>query len=66
MAHPPPRLLPNNSERVLLVDCFQLTRDARARILREHGIDVGTAETLDEARVLFTPGLHERYNLDGD
>ena len=64
MAHLPPRLLSNGSERVLLVDWFPATCDARARILREHGIDVGTADTLDEARVFFTLGRYDLVLLD--
>ncbi len=64
MAHPPPRLLPNGSERVLLVDWFQATCDARARVLREHGIDVGTAESLEEARVFFQAGRYDLVLLD--
>lgn len=64
MAHLRPRLLPKNTERVLLVDRFQPTRDVRARVLREHGIDVGAAETLDEARVLFVPGQYDLVLLD--
>ncbi len=64
MAHPPPRLLPNGSERVLLVDRFQPTRDARAKVLREHGIDVGTAESLEEARVFFQADRYDLVLLD--
>ncbi len=60
MAHPPPKLLPHCSERVLLVDCFQPTRDVCANILREHGIDVDNAEHLEEARFLFQS---VRYDL---
>jgi DNA-binding response OmpR family regulator len=57
-------LLQNGSERVLLVDRFQPTRDARARILREHGIDVSTAESLDEARAFFQAGRYDLVLLD--
>lgn len=48
MAHLPPRLLPKGTERILLVDSFRPTPDVRARVLREHGIDVSTAEYLKE------------------
>ena len=64
MAHPLSRLLPKGTGRVLLVDCFQRTRDVRAQFLREHGIDVDAAENLDEARVLFTPGRYDLVLLD--
>ncbi len=64
MAHPPPKLLPNGSERVLLIDWFQPTCDARARVLREHGIDVGTAQNLEEARVFFQAGRYDLVLLD--
>ncbi len=64
MAHTPPTLLPKGSERVLLVDCLQPTRDARTIVLRAHGIDVGIAETLEEARVLFQAGRYDLVLLD--
>src|SRR6185437_2342176 len=64
MEHPPPKLLPYGTERVLLIDWFQPTCDARARVLREHGIDVGTAGTLDEARVFFQAGRYDLVLLD--
>jgi len=64
MAQPPPTLLPYGSERVLLVDGFQPTRDARAKVLRAHGIDMRTAETLDEARVFFQAGRYDLVLLD--
>jgi len=64
MAHRTPHLLTNGSERVLLVDCFQPTRDARAKVLREHGIDVSTAEHIEEARVLFVPRQYDLVLLD--
>jgi hypothetical protein len=55
MAHSPPRLLPKGTEKVLMVDPFQPTRDARSRVLRARGIGVATAKDLAEARVLFMP-----------
>ena len=64
MEHPSPRLLPKGTARVLLVDCFQPTRDVRANIWREHGIDVDAAENIDEARVLFVPGQYDLVLLD--
>ena len=64
MAHPPPTLLPYGSERVLLVDGFQPTLDARSKVLRAHGIDVRTAETLDDARVFFQAGRYDLVLLD--
>lgn len=64
MVHLPPRLLPKGTERILFVDSFRPTRDVRARVLREHGIDVSTAEYLKEARVLFVPGQYDLVLLD--
>lgn len=59
-----PRRSPNQrpnigGERVLLVDRFPPTRAARAEFLREHNIDVDTAENLDEARFFFQSGRYE-------
>jgi len=49
---------------VLLIDSCQATRDLRAVVLREHGIEVHAAETLDEARFLWRPDLYRLVLLD--
>ncbi len=64
MAHPPPKLLPNGSQRVLLLDWFQATCDARARVLREKGIDVDAAENLNDAQGFFQAGRYDLVLLD--
>ncbi len=64
MAHPPPKLLSYGTEKVLLVDWFQPTCDARSKALRAHGIDVRTTETLDEARVFFQADRYDLVLLD--
>lgn len=64
MAHSPPRLLPKGTQRVLLVDPFQPTREARSRVLRARGVDVATARDLVEARMLFMPRQHDLVLLD--
>lgn len=64
MAHSPPRLLPKGTQRVLLVDPFQPTREARSRVLRARGVEVATARDLVEARVLFMPRQHDLVLLD--
>lgn len=64
MAHSPPRLLPKGTQRVLIVDPFQPTREARSKVLRGRGIEVAIAEDLAEARVLFMPRQHDLVLLD--
>src|SRR5690349_12705346 len=65
MAHRSRSQRPNiGGERVLLVDRFHPTRKARAEFLREHSIDVDTAENLDEARVFFQSGRYDLVLLD--
>ena len=46
--------------RVLLIDRCEKTRNVRTQFLREHGVEVETAEDLEQARFLWQPG---RYNL---
>jgi ActR/RegA family two-component response regulator len=64
MAHAPPKPLPYGTARVLLIDWFQPTCDARARAMRERGIDVDAADNLDKARGFFQAGRYDLVLLD--
>ena len=57
----PPRGHPALAERkVLLIDRFRATREARAAVLRSHGVEVHEVEHLSTARFLWQPSI---YNL---
>ena len=47
-------------KKVLLIDRIQCTREARASLLRSHGVEVQEADSLQAARFLWRP---KRYNL---
>jgi hypothetical protein len=49
---------------ILLIDSFQPTRNARAAVLRMHGIDADTAENLHEARLLCQAGTYNLVLID--
>jgi len=42
-------------KKVLLIDRFQATREARAAVLRTHGVEVHEAEEISAARFLWQP-----------
>jgi len=52
------------SKKVLLIDRNQPTRDVRASVLRSHGIEVHTADSLQAARFLWQPNLYQFILLD--
>jgi response regulator RpfG family c-di-GMP phosphodiesterase len=47
-------------KKVLLIDRFQATREARAAVLRSRGVEVHEAEDVSTARFLWQPQV---YNL---
>jgi CheY-like chemotaxis protein len=49
---------------VLLIDRSQPTREARAAVLRSHGIEVQEAESLRTARFLWQPNVYDLILLD--
>jgi CheY-like chemotaxis protein len=51
-------------KKVLLIDCNQPTREARAAVLRSHGIEVQEAESLQAARFLWQPNVYDLILLD--
>jgi DNA-binding NtrC family response regulator len=51
-------------KKVLLVDPYQPTRDARAGVLRNHDIELDTAESLQAARRLWRPRFYDWVLLD--
>jgi len=53
-----------DDKKVLLIDLHQHARDARARVLRSHGIEVQTAEDLCRARFLGRPHVYDVILLD--
>jgi CheY-like chemotaxis protein len=62
MYHPAPLRgrSPFDGKKVLLIDEKQITRDTRANVLREHGVEVDAADSLQRARVLWK---FHRYDL---
>jgi response regulator RpfG family c-di-GMP phosphodiesterase len=58
------RVVDPTDTRVLLIDSCQATRDARTQILKAHGIEVHTAENLEEARFLWRPDFYNLVLLD--
>lgn len=65
MAYPVRSSLPNlEDKKVLLIDRCQATRDVRAAILRNHGVEVHTAESLQGARFLWQPKVYDLILLD--
>jgi response regulator RpfG family c-di-GMP phosphodiesterase len=51
-------------KKVLLIDRFQATRDARAAVLRSHGVEVHEAEAIPRARFLWQPNVYDLVMLD--
>ena len=66
MYQPPPLrgLSVFDDKKVLLIDSHQPARDARARVLRSHGIKVHVAEDLSRARFLWRPHIYNLILLD--
>jgi hypothetical protein len=65
MYQPPLRGRPVlEGKRVLLVDPYQPTRDARADVLRNHDIELDTASSLRAARCLWRPRFYDWVLLD--
>src|SRR5713101_6164078 len=52
-------------KKVLLIDRCQATREARAAVLRSHGVEVHEAERLSTARFLWQPNVYDLVMLDG-
>jgi DNA-binding NtrC family response regulator len=53
-----------HGKRVLLVDRCQATREARAAVLRTHGVEVHEAEEISAARFLWQPNVYDLVMLD--
>jgi response regulator RpfG family c-di-GMP phosphodiesterase len=51
-------------KKVLLIDRLQATREARAAVLRSHGVEVQEAERLSKARFLWQPNVYDLVMLD--
>jgi hypothetical protein len=65
MYRPPPlRRSALADKKVLLIDRLQATRDARAAVLRSHGVEVHEAEEISAARFLWQPHLYDLVMLD--
>ena len=51
-------------QKVLLIDHFQATREARAAVMRSHGVEVHEAEEISAARFLWQPNVYDLVMLD--
>jgi len=51
-------------KRVLLIDRFQATREARAAVLRSHAVEVHEAEEISAARFRWQPQVYDLVMLD--
>ena len=51
-------------KKVLLIDRFQATREARAAVLRSRGVEVHEAEEISAARFLWQPNVYDLVMLD--
>jgi PleD family two-component response regulator len=51
-------------KKVLLIDRSQPTRDVRATVLRSHGIEVHTADSLQAARFLWQRDVYDLILID--
>jgi response regulator RpfG family c-di-GMP phosphodiesterase len=51
-------------KKVLLIDRCQATREARAAVLRSHGVEVHEAEEISAARFLWQPHIYDLVMLD--
>jgi DNA-binding NtrC family response regulator len=64
MYRPPPlRRSALADKKVLLIDRSQATRDARAAVLRSHGVEVHEAEEISAARFLWQPNVYDLVML---
>src|ERR1700694_5930313 len=50
-------------KKVLLIDRFQATREARAAVLRSRGVEVYEAEEISSARFLWQPHVYDLVML---
>jgi DNA-binding NtrC family response regulator len=57
------RPVPAN-KKVLLIDRCEVTREARAAVLRSHGVEVHEAEEISAARFLWQPHVYNLVILD--
>jgi len=64
MYRPPLRRSALADKKVLLIDRSQATRDARAAVLRSHGVEVHEAEEISAARFLWQPNVYDLVMLD--
>ena len=51
-------------KKVLLIDRFRATREARAAVLRSRGLEVHEAEEIPAARFLWQPHVYDLVMLD--
>jgi response regulator RpfG family c-di-GMP phosphodiesterase len=51
-------------KKVLLIDRFQATREARAAVLRTHAVEVHETEEISAARFLWQPNVYDLVMLD--
>ena len=58
------RVVDPSDTHVLLIDSCEATRDARTKTFKEHGIEVHTAENLEEARFVWRPNFYQLVLLD--
>jgi response regulator RpfG family c-di-GMP phosphodiesterase len=65
MYRPPLRGYPPLADKkVLLIDRFRATREARAAVLRSRGVEVHEAEDISAARFLWQPNVYDLVMLD--
>jgi CheY-like chemotaxis protein len=53
-----------HEKRVLLIDSNPTTQQARAKLLRAHGVHVQTADSIQQAELLWSPGFFNLIMLD--
>jgi DNA-binding NtrC family response regulator len=58
------RLKDLSQRRILLIDRCQATREVRAAVLRERGVEVHAVEDLSGARFLWHPNVYDLVMLD--
>jgi response regulator RpfG family c-di-GMP phosphodiesterase len=65
MYRPPLRGRPARADKkVLLIDRCQVTREARAAVLRSHAVEVHEAEEISAARFLWQPQVYDLVMFD--
>ncbi len=65
MYRPPLRGRPTLADKkVLLIDRFQATREARAAVLRSHGVEVHESEEIPAARFLWQSQVYDLVMFD--